>query len=53
MSAQAVLDSATKLGVDMPITESVVAVLQGRLSVNDLGPRLLARHLKPEGDSAP
>ncbi|WP_104178910.1 NAD(P)H-dependent glycerol-3-phosphate dehydrogenase [Arthrobacter sp. B0490] len=52
-SAHAVLDSATKLGVDMPITESVVAVLQGRLSVNDLGPRLLSRNLKPEGDSAP
>jgi glycerol-3-phosphate dehydrogenase (NAD(P)+) len=52
-SAQAVLDSATKLGVDMPITGSVVAVLQGRLSVQDLGPRLLARNLKPEGDPAP
>lgn len=52
-SAQAVLASATKLGVEMPITESVVAVLQGRLSVHDLGPRLLARNLKPEGDPAP
>ncbi|WP_247826391.1 NAD(P)H-dependent glycerol-3-phosphate dehydrogenase [Arthrobacter antioxidans] len=52
-SAQAVLDSADQHGVDMPITESVVAVLQGRLSVNDLGPRLLARNLKPEGDHTP
>ena len=51
-SAEAVLASATKLGVDMPITASVVAVLQGRLSVDDLGPRLLARNLKPEGDPA-
>ncbi len=51
-SAEAVLASATKLGVDMPITASVVAVLQGRLSVNDLGPRLLARNLKPEGGPA-
>lgn len=52
-SAQAVLDSATKLDVDMPITAAVVAVLQGRLAVDDLGARLLARHLKPEGDPAP
>ena len=52
-SAQAVLDAANQRGVDMPITESVVAVLQGRLSVNDLGPRLLARNLKPEGDHTP
>ncbi|KNC18497.1 glycerol-3-phosphate dehydrogenase [Arthrobacter sp. RIT-PI-e] len=51
-SAEAVLASAGKLGVDMPITAAVVAVLQGRLSVDDLGPRLLARHLKPEGDPA-
>ncbi|TDK28253.1 NAD(P)-dependent glycerol-3-phosphate dehydrogenase [Arthrobacter crusticola] len=49
-SAQAVLDLATQLGVDMPITDNVVAVLQGSISVNDLGPRLLARDLKPEGE---
>jgi glycerol-3-phosphate dehydrogenase (NAD(P)+) len=48
-SAQAVLDLATQLGVAMPITESVVDVLQGALSVHDLGPRLLARELKSEG----
>ncbi|WP_434993967.1 NAD(P)H-dependent glycerol-3-phosphate dehydrogenase [Arthrobacter sp. Ld5] len=52
-SAQAVLDAAHQHGVDMPITEGVVAVLQGRLSVSDLGPRLLARNLKPEGDPTP
>ncbi|MHA7264020.1 NAD(P)H-dependent glycerol-3-phosphate dehydrogenase [Arthrobacter sp. TMN-37] len=50
-SAQAVLDLATQLGVDMPITENVVAVLQGSISVLDLGPRLLARDLKPEGET--
>ncbi|WP_028279868.1 NAD(P)H-dependent glycerol-3-phosphate dehydrogenase [Arthrobacter sp. H5] len=49
-SAQAVLDLARQLQVDMPITESVVAVLQGSLSVHDLGPRLLARELKSEGE---
>ncbi|NOJ60432.1 NAD(P)H-dependent glycerol-3-phosphate dehydrogenase [Arthrobacter sp. 260] len=48
-SAQAVLDLAGKLGVDMPITENVVAVLQGTVSVHDLGPRLLSRDLKSEG----
>ncbi|CAA9269403.1 MAG: Glycerol-3-phosphate dehydrogenase [NAD(P)+] [uncultured Arthrobacter sp.] len=52
-SAQAVLDLATQLGVDMPITDNVVAVLQGSISVNDLGPRLLARDLKPEGEHTP
>ena len=52
-SAQAVLDRATKLGVSMPITENVVAVLQGRISVDELGPRLLARELKAEGVHAP
>lgn len=48
-SAQAVADLARQLGVYMPITDSVVAVLQGNLSVHDLGPRLLARELKSEG----
>ncbi|MHA7142710.1 NAD(P)H-dependent glycerol-3-phosphate dehydrogenase [Arthrobacter sp. Sr33] len=48
-SAQAVLDLAGQLGVDMPITENVVAVLQGTVSVHDLGARLLSRELKSEG----
>ena len=48
-SAQAVLDRALQLGVYMPITENVVAVLQGTISVDELGPRLLARELKAEG----
>ena len=52
-SAQAVLDRATQLGVYMPITENVVAVLQGVITVDELGPRLLARELKSEGVSAP
>ena len=29
---------------------AVVAVLEGKMSVDDLGPRLLARALKSEGD---
>ncbi|MET3718516.1 MULTISPECIES: NAD(P)H-dependent glycerol-3-phosphate dehydrogenase [unclassified Arthrobacter] len=49
-SGQAVNDLAGKLGVDMPITAAVVAVLAGKLSVNQLGPLLLSRDLKPEGD---
>ncbi|MCC3297601.1 NAD(P)H-dependent glycerol-3-phosphate dehydrogenase [Arthrobacter caoxuetaonis] len=52
-SAQAVLDRAIQLGVYMPITENVVAVLQGVISVDELGPRLLARELKAEGVHAP
>lgn len=49
-SGQAVHDLAGKLGVEMPITAAVVAVLAGKLSVDQLGPLLLARDLKPEGD---
>lgn len=49
-SGQAVHELAGKLGVEMPITAAVVAVLAGRLSVDQLGPLLLARDLKPEGD---
>ncbi len=48
-SAQAVLDAATNLNVSVPITENVVAVLRGDISVEELGPRLLARDLKAEG----
>jgi len=49
-SGRAVKDLAAKMGVDMPITNAVVAVLEGKLSVDDLGPLLLARELKSEGD---
>lgn len=50
-SGQAVHELAGKLGVDMPITAAVVAVLAGKLSVDQLGPALLSRELKPEGDN--
>lgn len=49
-SGQAVHQLAGKLGVEMPITAAVVAVLAGKLSVDQLGPVLLSRELKPEGD---
>ncbi|MCG2622354.1 NAD(P)-dependent glycerol-3-phosphate dehydrogenase [Arthrobacter sp. I2-34] len=48
-SGRAVLDLATQMGVEMPITEAVVAVLEGSLSVEELAPRLLTRELKSEG----
>ncbi len=50
-SGPAVHELAGKLGVEMPITAAVVAVLAGKLSVDQLGPLLLARDLKPEGDN--
>ncbi|WP_211878142.1 NAD(P)H-dependent glycerol-3-phosphate dehydrogenase [Pseudarthrobacter albicanus] len=49
-SAQAVHELAGKLDVEMPITAAVVAVLAGKLSVDELGPLLLSRDLKAEGD---
>ncbi|HKU31044.1 NAD(P)H-dependent glycerol-3-phosphate dehydrogenase [Arthrobacter sp. NyZ413] len=49
-SGYAVYELAGKLGVEMPITAAVVAVLEGKLSVDQLGPTLLARSLKSEGD---
>lgn len=49
-SARAVHDLAQQRGVDMPITAAVVAVLQGKISVDQLGPLLLARELKSEGE---
>jgi glycerol-3-phosphate dehydrogenase (NAD(P)+) len=48
-SGRAVHDLALHLGVEMPITAAVVAVLAGKMSVDELGPLLLARELKSEG----
>jgi glycerol-3-phosphate dehydrogenase (NAD(P)+) len=48
-TSRPVLDLARALGVDMPITEGVVEVLDGSLSIDDLAPRLLARPRKAEG----
>ena len=49
-SARAVLDLATSHGVEMPITEAVVMVLEGDLSVEQMANRLLSRELKAEGE---
>ncbi|WP_149955541.1 NAD(P)H-dependent glycerol-3-phosphate dehydrogenase [Zafaria cholistanensis] len=51
-SGQAVLDLARGLGVEMPITEAVVMVLEGTLSVDAMAARLLGRQLKSEGELA-
>ncbi|MET1033918.1 MAG: NAD(P)H-dependent glycerol-3-phosphate dehydrogenase [Arthrobacter sp.] len=51
-SGPAVLDLARRLGVDMPITEAVVHVLDGALTVDDMAARLLGRELKSEGEKA-
>ncbi|MCL1898250.1 MAG: NAD(P)-dependent glycerol-3-phosphate dehydrogenase [Micrococcales bacterium] len=48
-SAPAVLDLATSMGVEMPITEGVVAVVQGGASVAEMGRRLLTRPYRSEG----
>ncbi|WP_125610814.1 NAD(P)H-dependent glycerol-3-phosphate dehydrogenase [Specibacter cremeus] len=49
-SGRAVADLARRVGVDMPITNAVVAVLDGDLHVENLGKLLLARELKSEGE---
>ena len=49
-SGQAVHELAGKLGVELPSTPAVVAVMAGKLSVDQQGPLVLARELKSEGD---
>jgi glycerol-3-phosphate dehydrogenase (NAD(P)+) len=44
-----ILQLAQSHGVDMPITEAVVAIVEGNLPLNELGARLLGRPRKPEG----
>lgn len=48
-SAPVVAELARRHGVEMPIVEAVVAVLSGRISIEDLAPKLLGRRLKHEG----
>ncbi|GAB3621476.1 NAD(P)H-dependent glycerol-3-phosphate dehydrogenase [Glutamicibacter endophyticus] len=50
-SARAVLDLSRTHSVEMPITEAVVMVLEGSLSVENMAARLLSRELKSEGES--
>lgn len=49
-SARAVLDLSQTNNVEMPITEAVVMVLEGNLSVENMAQRLLSRELKSEGE---
>lgn len=48
-SARAVADLAAAHGVDMPITNAVVTVIEGRASLEDVMTALLARPRKTEG----
>lgn len=48
-SASAVLELGRSRGVDLPITQAVVAVLAGHLRVDELAGLLLARKRKTEG----
>ncbi|WGW14001.1 NAD(P)H-dependent glycerol-3-phosphate dehydrogenase [Saxibacter everestensis] len=47
-SSAAILQLAASVGADMPITEAVVAVIAGKLSVEDLADLLLSRARKSE-----
>jgi glycerol-3-phosphate dehydrogenase (NAD(P)+) len=51
-SAPAVLALGEAHGVDLPITQAITAVLDGRLRVDELGPLLLSRKRKTEGPAA-
>ena len=47
-SGAAVLDLASRHGVDMPITQAVVAVIEGKVDVKSMAALLLQRELKSE-----
>lgn len=47
-SSASVLDLARTHGVEMPITQGVVGVIEGKLPIDKLGAVLLSRPLKPE-----
>lgn len=47
-TAPVVAELAQRHGIEMPITEAVVAVLQNRITVDELAPKLLGRALKSE-----
>ena len=52
LSAAVVLQRARALGVEMPITEAVVDVLQGRLAPGEAPQRLMSRQVRAEGWAA-
>lgn len=47
-SAPVLAELAHRLGIEMPITEAVTAVLNNSISIDELAPRLLGRSLKRE-----
>ncbi|MFE5923592.1 NAD(P)H-dependent glycerol-3-phosphate dehydrogenase [Streptomyces sp. NPDC056468] len=47
-SCRAILELARRNGVEMPYTEVVAAVLDGRLTVEDVASDLMSRTSKPE-----
>ncbi|MAM63504.1 NAD(P)H-dependent glycerol-3-phosphate dehydrogenase [Maritimibacter sp. UBA3975] len=47
-TAKAVSNAAEKAGIDMPITNMVVAVMSGHITINEASELLLARPLKEE-----
>jgi len=48
-TAPVLLRAAADIGVDMPIVAAVCALLEGRMGVDEVVERLLARPLRPEG----
>ena len=51
-SAPPVLDLARRTGVDVPITEAIVALIHGEIGLHELRTRLFHRPLKAEKDCA-
>ena len=51
-TAQTVVERARRLGVEMPISEGVLALLRGELSAREAGRRLMAREARPESPRA-
>jgi glycerol-3-phosphate dehydrogenase (NAD(P)+) len=47
-TATAITDLASKLGIEMPVSEAVAAIVSGRLTVDAAIDGLLARPFKPE-----
>jgi glycerol-3-phosphate dehydrogenase (NAD(P)+) len=48
-TARTAAERAARLGVEMPITEAVVDVLEGRLQPSEAMQRLMARQSRAEG----
>ena len=48
-SAGPLLQVAASVGVDMPITSAIIAVVEGRASIEDMGHMLLSRPQKMDG----